>query len=307
MPNPWYKDYAEFLAEKFPGQKLQKISVDAGFSCPNRDGTIGSGGCIYCNNASFTPAYCSPADSVAQQLRKGRAFFAKKYPQMRYLAYFQSFTGTHSSSTAQLESLYSEALAQPDVEGIIIGTRPDALPEAVLDLLADLNRQKPVMVELGAESAHNHTLQLVHRGHTWQNVEDACGQLAARNIDVGIHLIEGLPGESREDMLATLDKAMELPVSTLKFHHLQIIRNTPMHTMWRRGEVEIHPFGLEEYLDICVDIVRRVGHKKAIERFTASSPADMVEAPKWGLKNYQFTNLLHNKLRESEKSQSGLL
>ena len=296
MANPWYKDYSEYLAERWPGVKVQKLSVDAGFSCPNRDGTIGRGGCIYCDNRSFTPGYCDARRSVAEQLADGRRFFARKYPQMKYLAYFQSFTGTHTSAVGRLAELYAEALAQPDVVGLIIGTRPDSLPENVMDLLTEINRERRVIVEIGAETSHDATLRLINRCHTWRDVEDAVRRLDSRGIECGLHLIAGLPGESGADVLTTVERSCRLPIASVKLHQLQVIRGTRLDRLWRAGELAVHPFTLEEYLDLCVQVVRRVDRRVAIERFLASAPPEMVEAPRWGLKNYQFTNLLLNRL-----------
>ncbi|MDE6010049.1 MAG: TIGR01212 family radical SAM protein [Muribaculaceae bacterium] len=295
--NPWYKDYPEYLAGIWPGVKLQKISVDAGFSCPNRDGTIGRGGCIYCDNRSFTPSYCNAGESVATQLRRGKEFFSRKYPRMKYLAYFQSFTGTHSSAPDHLRSLYVEALSQPDIAGLIIGTRPDTLPAGVLEILSEINRNVPVIVEIGGETSHERTLRLSNRCHTWDQVEQAVTELHACGIRSGLHLIAGLPGESDEDVLETVRRAIRLPVGCIKMHQLQIIRDTPLHALWQRGEIDIRPYTAEEYLDLCVSIVESVDRKVAIERFVASAPPGMVVSPSWGLKNYQFVNLLHNRLR----------
>lgn len=294
--NPYYKDYSEYLAERFGGMKVQKISVDAGFSCPNRDGTIARGGCIYCDNRSFTPRYCRAGDSISEQLRKGKEFFSRKYPQMKYLAYFQSFTGTHARAVEELRALYAEAAAQEDIVGLIIGTRPDCLPVEVLDLLEELNRELTVIVELGAETSHDATLKLINRGHSWHDVETAAVALYSRGVETGLHLIAGLPGEGRHEFIQTIESSVQLPVSSLKLHQLQIISGTPLHRMWQRGEIKIQSFTLEEYLELCVEVVKRVGKRVCIERFLSSAPPEMVVAPRWGLKNYQFTHLLTNML-----------
>lgn len=301
--NPWYKDYSEYLAEKFPGCKVQKLSVDAGFSCPNRDGTIGKGGCIYCDNRSFTPSYCDSRESVALQLRRGKEFFARKYPEMKYLAYFQSFTGTHTSAVGYLRALYEEALRQKDIVGLIVGTRPDSLPPQVLDLLEEINRTHPVFVEIGGETSHDRTLRLINRCHTWRQTVEAVEQLAARGIETGIHLIAGLPGENSEDILATVNRVKEMPVGSIKMHQLQIIRGTKLHSMWLNGEITVNSFTVDEYLDLCVSVVETIGRRIAIERFLASAPPGLVVSPNWGLKNYQFTNLLHNRLRNNVRQQ----
>lgn len=290
--NPHYTDYSEYMQGIFPGMKVQKLSIDAGFTCPNRDGTIGRGGCIYCDNSSFTPRYCSPTDSVRIQIEKGKAFFGRKYPEMKYLAYFQSYTNTFGKGTTELTRLYEEAAGTDEVVGIVIGTRPDCLPAQLLDSLEAINRRRPVFVEIGAETSFDTTLRLINRNHTWSDVTNSVMALSERGIRTGLHLIAGLPGETSEDVLTTIDRACLLPIDSLKLHQLQVIRGTRLHRMWEAGEIEVKPYRLEEYLDLCSAIVRSVPRHICIERFLASSPPEMVVAPKWGLKNYQFTNLL---------------
>ncbi|MDE6695711.1 MAG: TIGR01212 family radical SAM protein [Muribaculaceae bacterium] len=296
--NPYFKDFSEYMQEVFPGIKVQKLSIDAGFTCPNRDGSIGTGGCIYCNNASFTPGYCSPKDSVETQIFKGKEFFRRKYPEMKYLAYFQSYTNTFGKSVASLAKMYREAADSEDVVGIVIGTRPDCLPNELIDHLSDINEETPVIVEIGAETSFDDTLQLINRNHTWTDVEDAVRRLNSRGIRVGLHLIAGLPGENEESVLETVNKACKLPIESIKMHQLQIVKGTPLLSKFERGDIDVTPFTLEEYLDLSVRIVKIVPRHICIERFLASSPSDMVVAPKWGLKNYQFSNLLMNRLRQ---------
>lgn len=295
--NPYYKDFSEYMQEVFPGIKVQKLSIDAGFTCPNRDGSIGSGGCIYCNNASFTPGYCSPKDSVEVQIEKGKEFFRRKYPEMKYLAYFQSYTNTFGRSIGSLVEMYRKAIGIEDVVGLIIGTRPDCIPDELVEALSQLNQEKPVIVEIGAETSKDETLRLINRNHSWSDVEDAAKRLNDRGIRTGLHLIAGLPGENEEDVLETVRKACLLPIDSLKMHQLQIVKRTPLLSKWEKGEIEVKPFTQEDYLELCVKIVKAVPRNICIERFLASSPPEMVVAPKWGLKNYQFTNLLMNKLR----------
>ena len=294
--NPYYKDYSEYLAELFGPVKVQKISVNAALGCPNRDGTVGYGGCIYCDNSTFSPSYCLTGDSVTEQIRKGKEFFSRKYPDMRYLAYFQSFTGTHSDSIPLLESLYEEAVSAEGVVGLVIGTRPDTLPDPVVDLLSSINRKLPVIVEIGAESCSDATLSLVNRHHTWRDVADAAMRLHDAGIECGVHLIAGLPGEDAEATLRSVDAACRLPISSLKMHQLQVIRGTALHHGMEKGEIAVAPYTLEEYLDLCVRIVRRVPRSIAIERFLAQSPPAMVVAPSWGLKNHEFTARLLKQL-----------
>lgn len=293
--NPYYRDFADFLAEQFPGTKMQKLAVNAGFTCPNRDGTKGRGGCTYCNNLSFNPGYCSPRLSVSEQIEAGRRFFARKYPDMRYLAYFQAYTNTHSDDIDRLMSLYEEALAADGVDGVIIGTRPDCMPDA---LLARLRKLPWVMVEYGAESSHNATLERINRCHTWEDTVDAVERTHAAGIPVGLHLIMGLPGETEDMMLRTVDAVGRLPVSTVKFHQLQLVRGTRMASDIEKGLYDIRRFTADEYADLCVKIVRRLRPGIAIERFVSQTPADMLLYPRWGLKNYQFTNLLMRRLTD---------
>lgn len=300
--NSYYKDYGEYMQELFPGIKMQKLSIDAGFTCPNRDGSIGTGGCIYCNNSSFTPTYCTASDSVTTQIEKGKSFFRRKYPRMKYLAYFQSYTNTFGKSAEELAKMYREAAYTEDVEGVIIGTRPDCLADELLDLLAELNEKKRVIVELGAETSSDRTLRLINRNHTWRQVEDAIKRLESHNIRTGLHLIAGLPGETSEDVVATVDKCCQLPIDSIKLHQLQIVKGTPLLEKWRSGQIDVEPYTLDMYLELCVRIVKRVPRHICIERFLASSPPGMVVAPTWGIKNYQFTNLLLNRLKKMTDS-----
>ncbi len=299
MPK-FYRDYADYLAERFQW-KMQKLTVDAGFTCPNRDGTKGWGGCIYCNNATFSPAISEKTETIASQLENGKRFFARKYPDMHFLAYFQSYTNTHGRDLADLISLYEEALSVERVEGIIIGTRPDCMPDGLLSKLSMLNKTgKRVMVEYGAESSHDITLSRVNRCHTWGDTVDAVTRTHEAGIDVGLHLILGLPGESREMMLETVDKVSSLPVDTVKFHQLQIVEHTPLAHLYREGQADVRLFSVEDYAALCCEIVRRLRHDIAIERFTSQSPDGLLIAPRWGLKNYQFVNLLNHLLEKAQ-------
>ena len=288
--NPYYKDYSEFLAKHFDG-KVQKLSVDVGFTCPNRDGSAGTGGCIYCNNRAFSPDWDKRHTPVAEQIARGKRFFGKKYPDMKYLAYFQSYTSTYASPDS-LMAIYNEALDQDDIVGLIIGTRPDCPPNSLLDRIASLDTK--VFIEYGAESSHNSTLSLINRCHTWEATVDAVHRTAARGIPVGLHLILGLPGEDEEMMTTTVERVNSLPVSTVKFHQLQILRGTTLEKMALM--LDIPAFTAEEYAALCARLLGHLRSDIAVERFVAQAPDDMLLSPRWGLKNYQFTSLLQKHL-----------
>lgn len=273
---------------------MQKLTVDAGFTCPNRDGTLSTGGCIYCNNLSFSPGAGTRA-SVTEQLEQSRRFFSRKYTDMRYLAYFQSYTGSYGE-LQHLLALYDEALAVDGVDGLIIGTRPDCMPDVLLEALAGRSRRRFVMIEYGAESSHDRTLALINRCHTWADTADAVRRTHAAGLPVGIHLIMGLPGESEADMLATVDAVNLLPVDVVKFHQLQVVRGTRLHAMLERGEIEVPEMSVDDYIELCVKIVGRLRDDIVIERFVSQSPAGMLVSPRWGLKNYEFAERLRKRL-----------
>ena len=298
MNNPLlHDDFSAFIARYLPG-KIQKLTVNAGLSCPNRDGKKGRGGCTYCNNQSFSPGFSATPAPVSIQLRKSREFFSKKYPAMRYLAYFQSYTATNSSTPLRME-MFREALREEDVVGLIIGTRPDCMPDDLLDELRILSRSAFVMIEFGAESAHDRTLENVNRCHTWADTADAVRRVHEAGIPVGLHLIMGLPGESEDDMLATIDEVNLLPVDIVKCHQLQLIRGTRLASQVERGEAAVIRWDVEGYIDLCCRIIHRLRADIAIERFVSQSPESLLIYPRWGLKNYQFMNLLRNRLQQN--------
>lgn len=294
MSFPLYTDYATYLARHFSG-KVQKLTVNAGFTCPNRDGSKGRGGCSYCNNSSFSPNLDAASTSVSAQLEAGKRFFEHKYPHMKYLAYFQSYTNTYGDID-RLLALYNEALSVEGVVGLIIGTRPDMMPDRLLDRLSQIATRHYVMIEYGAESCHDTTLQRVNRCHTWADTVDAVERTKRARLHVGLHLIMGLPGETRQMMLQTIQQACRLPIDVLKLHQLQILRGTRLAL----EADQVPTFSVEEYLDLCCEIVGLVPPDIAIERFTSSAPANLLISPRWGLKNYQFVNLLHNRLTNNQ-------
>lgn len=282
------KTYGDYLSKIFPDFKVQKISINAGFTCPNRDGTIGKGGCIYCRNDSFSPGYCNSNDSVTKQLKKGKEFFSRKYPEMKFLAYFQSYTGTYGFNIENLSRLYTEALQDPHVVGLVIATRPDCINDETIGLLSEINSQYHVFMEIGAETSFDSTLRLINRNHKWEDVESSIIKLSDNGLRCGIHLIAGLPGESDEMIIETVRKSCRLPIQTLKLHQLQILYGTPLYQLWKDEKIKIREYSVDEYLKLCARIVELVPEDIIIERFLSQSPPELVASPKWGLKNYQF-------------------
>ena len=301
MEKARYNDYGSFLQQHFAG-KVQKISINGGFTCPNRDGTVGRGGCTFCNNQTFNPDYCRSELSVTEQLQEGIRFFARKYPTMRYLAYFQAYTSTYDNID-RLIARYEEALSVEGVVGIIIGTRPDCMPPALLDYLAQLAQRTFVTVEYGVESTIDSTLQRIKRGHDYASAVEAITRTAQAGIITGAHLILGLPGESRNDMLSHATRLSQLPLHTIKLHQLQLIRGTVMG-----NEYEIHPQqfdipDIDTYIDLAIDFTELLRPDIVIERFVSQSPAELLLAPHWGVKNHEFTARLLRRMRERDAYQ----
>lgn len=292
-----YRTFSQFLNEHFDF-KVQKISINAGFTCPNRDGTVGTGGCTYCNNQTFNPGYCLPSKGIALQLEEGKRFFARKYPDMKYLAYFQAYTGTYGE-LERLKTLYEQALVEKDVVGIIIGTRPDCLPGPLLDYLQLVAQNKFVLVELGAESVHDSTLSIINRCHTWQQTVDAVNELSSRGIMCGLHMIMGLPRETETMMLESVDTLSRLPIDTVKFHQLQVVKGTRLAADLQNRLYDITRFSIDSYIILCGEIIRHLSPRIAVERFTSQSPAQLLLEPRWGIKNYEFTHRLNSYLERN--------
>ena len=290
----FYKDYSHWIREQFPF-RVQKISVDAAFSCPNRDGRLSLGGCTFCDNKTFNPSYCDRGKSITQQLEEGKAFFAKKYPEMKYLAYFQAYSNTYAP-LEELKRKYEEALAVDEVVGLVIGTRPDCVSDEALDYLQQLNQRTFLIVEYGIESANDNTLRRINRGHTFDCSRQAIIKAHQRGIITCGHIILGLLGEDEEEMLHQASTISQLPLDILKLHQLQIIKGTPL-----AKEYEAHPFHVfsaEEYVNLVIRYVSQLRNDLVLERFVSQSPPNMVIAPKWGLKNHEFTDLLNKRIRE---------
>ena len=295
------KNFGQWLTERL-GCKTQKISINAGFTCPNRDGRVGVDGCTYCNNQTFNPEYCRTEKSVTQQLEEGKRFFGKKYPDLKYLAYFQAYTNTYAPlSTLKLK--YEEALAVPDVIGLVIATRPDCVDEALLDHLASLaaDRQAFVLIEYGIESVYDRTLLRINRGHDFACTQWAVAETAKRGIPCGGHVILGLPGESRADMINEARILSSLPLSTLKLHQLQLIKGTKMAEEFFADPSDFLRMTAEEYADLVVEFLQNLRSDIILERFVSQSPASLLAVPGWGLKNYQFTALVNKRLCRKEQ------
>lgn len=293
---PTYLNFQHFLNQHFPS-KVQKISLNAGFTCPNRDGSKGFGGCTYCNNQTFNPDYCRTEKSITTQLEEGKHFFARKYPNMEYLAYFQAYTNTYGE-LERLRNLYEEALRVPGIKGLVIGTRPDCMPDELLDYLAELAKTTFVLVEYGVESTLDRTLAFINRGHDHACTVDAIRRTAAKGIPTGVHLILGLPGESREDQIRHADELSRLPVQTVKLHQLQLIKGTKMAAQIAANPSLVHIPEPLEYVETVCDFLEHLRPDIAVERFASQSPPELLIAPNWGLKNYEFTHLVEKELRK---------
>lgn len=290
---PLYPALAAFLNRKLGPGKYQKLPVDAGTGCPNRDGTLGYGGCIYCSNMAFHPMPSASAKSVTDQLRAASAFMSRKYPMMRYLAYFQAYTGTYGDEDRLLD-MYNEALAFPGVSGLVIGTRPDCVSDSLLDRLANTGRF--VMIEYGAETACETTLKFINRCHTWEDVADAARRTAMRGIAVGLHLIFGLPGETSDVMLDTIRQVNKLPVDVVKFHQLQVLCGTRLHQIIENGQLTLPELSAAQYASLCADAICMLRDDIAIDRLVSQSPPEMLIAPRWGLKRDQMAAMVNAEL-----------
>lgn len=262
------------------GRRMQKLTIDAGFTCPNRDGLLGVDGCSFCNNAAFNPAYCQPHKSITQQLDEGIRFHQRRRRHKGgYLAYFQTYSNTYAE-LGILKQRYEEALSHPMVEGLVIGTRPDCVDDSKLDYLQQLAERTYVMVEYGIESCYDNTLQLVNRGHDWACTRQAIEATAARGVHCGGHLILGLPGESRSQMLAEADILSELPINTLKLHQLQILRGATLERLYHQHPASIPPpFSLEEYVSLVCEFLQRLRHDIVVERYASEVPPRYQAAP----------------------------
>lgn len=290
-----YNDFSTWLRRQL-GCKVQKISIDAGFSCPNRDGTLATGGCVFCDNKAFSPAYCRGNKSVKRQVEDGISFFKKKYKDMKYLAYFQAFTNTYAP-VEHLKSLYEEALSIEDVVGIVIGTRPDCVSDDILNYLEELNRQTFMIVEYGIESTDNEMLKRINRGHTYECSVRAIERTKERDILVGGHVILGLPGMTEEDCIREVERLNNTQLDILKLHQLQVVKDTRLAGEYLEKPFKV--FNIDEYIRLVATLIKHIRPDMILDRFISQSPAEMLIAPKWGIKNYEFANALDNYLTKN--------
>jgi radical SAM protein (TIGR01212 family) len=272
-----YNSFGPYMKKKF-GSSVYKVSVDAGFSCPNRDGTISTTGCIYCNNNSFRPGSCKPELSIREQIRNGIYQIRKRYKAEKFLVYFQPYTNTYAP-VAELERLYKEALSEPSVIGLAIGTRPDCVDEEKINLFEKLAKGYFILIEYGMQSIHDRTLEFINRGHNYSTFLKSINMTRNKGIYVGAHVIVGFPTESKEEMLLMADEVSSIPIDFLKIHHLQVIKDTPLEIIYR--ENPFHLFSYEEYIDFITDFIGRLSPGIILQRLFATAPDNILIAPRW--------------------------
>lgn len=305
---PWgherrFNAYSNYFRSLY-GARVQKVSIDAGFTCPNRDGTKGIGGCTYCNNDAFNPSYCIPTKTVTQQIEEGIEFHKWRYSEaVSYLAYFQAYSNSYAP-LGTLKKLFEEALSFPGVIGLIIGTRPDCIDDEKLEYFQELSKKYYLAVEYGIESCYNKTLKRINRGHSFEDAVLAVKQTAALGINTGAHFIFGLPGETREEMLNQVDIISELPLKTVKFHQLQIIKGTMMEKEFQEKPEDFKLFSWEEYLDFFITFLERLNPAIVVERFTGEAPPRFLTGEGWGKKRTdQIVSLIEKRLEELDTWQ----
>lgn len=306
---PWghdrrYNAYAPYFKKLF-GERVQKISVDAGFTCPNRDGTKGSGGCTYCNNNAFNPSYCDPKIPIGQQLRQGIAFHKVRYRRAKkYLVYFQPYSNTYAP-LSELKLLYESALSHEGVIGLVIGTRTDCVDEELLDYLRDLSERYYIVIEYGIESIYNTTLNRINRKETFEQVRKVIQMTAERELNIGGHFIFGLPGESREMIMDSVYEVNQLPLSAVKFHQLQIVEGTHMAIDYKRHPEDYNLFGFDEYIDFIIRYIEKLNPAFIIERFAGEVPPPYLAEPGWGLIRNDQINVAIEKELEKRNTWQG--
>ncbi len=300
-----YNDYPSYIKRTF-SERVQKLSINAGFTCPNRDGKISTGGCTFCNNQTFNPEYCHTSESITEQLQKGINFFKDKYKTQQYLAYFQAYTNTYGN-LEKLKEKYEEALSHPKVIGLVIGTRPDCISDELLSYFSDLQQKGYyIAIEYGLESTNDKTLKLINRGHNFATSQEAIIKTASYKIPVGAHLIIGLPGENKEDILNHALTLSQLPLTMLKLHQLQLVKGTVMEQHYQTHPEQFHLYTAEEYINLVIDFLELLNPNIIVERFISQSPRELLTAPIWGLKNFEFVAKVEKRLKERDTQQGHL-
>lgn len=311
MNFPWghqrrFNSYSEHFKKIF-GERVQKVSIDAGFTCPNRDGSLALGGCTYCNNDAFNPSYCEPQKSISTQLEEGIEFHLKRYRRAnKYLAYFQTYSNTYAP-LEKLITVYNEALSHPQVIGLVIGTRPDCIDKEKLEYFSELNKDHYVIIEYGIESCYNNTLEKINRQHTFEQSVEAIEKTASYGIKTGAHIIFGLPGETRDEMMEEANILSSLPINNIKFHQLQIIKNTVMAKEYNKNPDSFNLFSLKEYIQFIIQFIEVLNPNFIIERFTGEVPPRFLAGPTWGLIRNDQVNLQIEKELEKRDTWQGKL
>jgi radical SAM protein (TIGR01212 family) len=298
-PDRRYRAFSRFLRQRFGG-KIYRVTIDAGFTCPNVDGTVTTGGCVYCDNRSFSPNRRLPRATVSAQVERGVDLMGRRHGAEQFLAYFQAATNTHAP-VEKLRRLYDEALAHPRIVGLAIGTRPDSVPDPVLDLLQGYARSRYVCLELGLQSIHDRSLDWMNRGHHYDAFLDAVARCQGRGLDLCAHVILGLPGESWDDMLATADALAALPVQGVKIHNLHVVRRTPMEVMYHAGQVRM--LERDEYVQLVCDFLERLPPEMVIHRLNGDAPPDYLVAPLWCLKKAELLRKIEEELQRRDSWQ----
>ncbi len=304
--NRRFNSYSAHFKRLF-GERMQKVTINTGLSCPNRDGSLGVGGCTFCNNEAFTPSYCQPSKSITQQIDEGIEFHINRYRKAsRYLAYFQSFSNTYST-LENLKSLYNEAIAHPQIAGLIIGTRPDCVDAEKLDYFAQIAKSHYVAIEYGVESTYDQTLESINRGHSFECARWAIEESAQRGVQVGAHFILGLPGESEEMLHSQIETINSLPINTIKFHQLQIFKGTAMAEEYDKHPERFSFWEVDEYIDMFIDMLEHLRPDIVVERFASEAPPRYHHGKNWGLiRNETLLSLFEKRLKERNTYQGRL-
>jgi radical SAM protein (TIGR01212 family) len=294
-----YNSFGSYIKKRF-ATTVYKVNVDAGFTCPNRDGTISTSGCIFCNNDSFRPGSCTPTLSISEQIRNGIAHVKKRYKAERFLVYFQPYTNTYAP-VDELERLYREALSEPSVIGLAIGTRPDTVDKEKIALLETLAERYFILIEYGMQSIYEKTLEFINRGHDYNTFLKTIDLTKDRGIFIGAHVIVGFPTETKEEMLSMADEVSHIPIDFLKIHQLQVIKDTPLEIIYR--ERPFHVFEYEEYLEFVTEFIERLSPRMVLQRLFATAPDNILIAPRWGKSRQEILRDIEKRLEEKDTYQ----